>query len=126
MPGHFGGADPATPSRGRAHIAKPTVAVTLVNQGRDLHQAVVSRINDGVTQTLPEILALPLDQQLQLVTPLMATQSAPGGPPRCSCGRGPAVTPWLTPTRKGRSSRPRRDPARRTPPLGMAAEFTVM
>ena len=55
------------------------VAVSLRNRGQDAHQAVVSRAADGVTETYPEILALPLDQQLQKATVLGMVQADPGG-----------------------------------------------
>jgi len=59
-------------------IPAGTVALTLDNQGQDLHQLLVSRTDDGVTQSFAEILGLLLEEQVQLVTPLMATDSAPG------------------------------------------------
>ncbi len=52
-----------------------TIAITLVNRAATCTR----RSSAGsVRQSVPEILALPPDRQLQLVTPLMATQSAPG------------------------------------------------
>jgi len=102
-----------------------TVAFTLDNQGEDFHQLLVSRANDGVTQSFTEILGLPLEQQVQLVTPLMATDSAPGATTtvflRLTPGRYGALDAYpegtVDPTVPGSG-----------PPhaaLGMVAEFTV-
>ena len=55
-----------------------TFAVTLRNQGREAHQAVISRAKDGVTLPYPEILALPPEQQLQMATVLGSVQADPG------------------------------------------------
>jgi hypothetical protein len=55
-----------------------TVAITLLNQGQDAHQAVISRANDGVTQPYRDILALPEDQQLRMATALGLLEANPG------------------------------------------------
>jgi hypothetical protein len=38
-------------------VPAEVVGVTLRNQGQDAHQAVISRANDGVSQSYTEILA---------------------------------------------------------------------
>ncbi len=106
-------------------IPAGTTAFTLDNQGDDLHQLLVSRADDGVTQSFSEILGLPLEQQKQLVTPLMATESPPGGSTvvflRLTPGRYGALDTYpegtVDPTAPGSG------PSHAA--LGMVAEFTV-
>ena len=56
---HFGGLPTSVPVG---------TVLSLDNQGAELHELVLARKNDGVTQSWEELLALPDDQALQYVT----------------------------------------------------------
>lgn len=58
---HFGGLPTTVPVG---------TVLGLDNQGAELHELIVARKNDGVTQTWEELLALPNDEALQYVTPV--------------------------------------------------------
>lgn len=58
---HFGGLPTSVPVG---------TTIGLTNQGAELHEIVLFRKNDGVTQTFDELLQLPEDQALQYVTPV--------------------------------------------------------
>ena len=68
---HFGGLPTTVPAG---------TVLGLDNQGTELHELIVARKNDGVTQTWEELLALPNDEALQYVTlvaePLFAAPGA--------------------------------------------------
>jgi hypothetical protein len=66
----FGGAPVEVP-------AGPVV-VSLTNTGTELHEFAIARINDGVTESIDEILALPEDQALSKVTPVGTAFTFPG------------------------------------------------
>jgi len=51
---------------------------TLQNAGTEVHEMVLVRKNDGVTQTWDELLTLPEDQVTQFVTPVGSAIAAPG------------------------------------------------
>ncbi len=51
---------------------------TLDNQGTEVHELIVVRRNDGVTQTWDELLALPEDQVNQYITFVGQVMAAPG------------------------------------------------
>jgi len=53
-------------------------ALTLVNAGAELHQLIVARRNDGVTESWDELLALPDDQIADKVTRLAPLFAEPG------------------------------------------------
>jgi hypothetical protein len=53
-------------------------AVTLTNEGEDLHEIAVLRINDDVTMSAEELLALPQEQALSMVKIVGITFAAPG------------------------------------------------
>jgi hypothetical protein len=55
-----------------------TVGITLSNQGTDAHLVLVSRANDGVTQSFAEILNLPPEQEVQVATALGSAEADPG------------------------------------------------
>ncbi len=44
--------------------------ITLDNQGSEVHEIVIVRRNDGVTQTWDELLAMSQDQAFQYITPV--------------------------------------------------------
>lgn len=54
------------------------LAVSFTNEGAELHEMVVVRINDGVDMTAEELLALPEEEALSLATPLGAAFADPG------------------------------------------------
>lgn len=55
-----------------------TKAVTLTNEGDQLHEIAIARINDGVTQSVEELLALPMEEALQNVELKGITFASPG------------------------------------------------
>lgn len=55
-----------------------TVAITFHNEGEELHEIGLARINEGVTQSVEELLAMPEDQLLTMVTPIGAAFAMPG------------------------------------------------
>jgi uncharacterized cupredoxin-like copper-binding protein len=50
----------------------------LVNEGEEVHEILLARRNDGVTQTWQEVLALPDEEALGLVTLVAALAALPG------------------------------------------------
>lgn len=50
-------------------VTAGTVAVTFDNQGTELHEIVLLRINDDVTQPIEELLALPEEEAMTMATP---------------------------------------------------------
>ena len=48
--------------------AGPAV-ITLTNDGTELHEMIVLRVNDDVTETAAEIVALPEEEALSMVAP---------------------------------------------------------
>ncbi|GAA3225915.1 hypothetical protein GCM10017691_15090 [Pseudonocardia petroleophila] len=54
-------------------------AITLVNEGEEQHEVGIVRINDGVTLTVEEILALPEEEGMAAVTFAGAAYAEPGG-----------------------------------------------
>jgi hypothetical protein len=54
------------------------VALTLNNQGREAHQVLIVRINDGVTEPFSTLLDLPPDQRMQTATALGSVEADPG------------------------------------------------
>ncbi len=55
-----------------------TTRISLKNNGTELHEAIVVRINDGVTESLEEIASLPEEEALSKVTMLGQAFAAPG------------------------------------------------
>jgi hypothetical protein len=55
-----------------------TVAVTFTNEGTELHEIGMARINDDVTQPLDQVLALPMEQLFSSITFTGAAFAAPG------------------------------------------------
>jgi len=66
---HFGGLPTSVPVG---------TTLTLENQGVELHEMIIARKNDGVTQSFEELLALPNDEALAYVTPMEPLFAAPG------------------------------------------------
>ena len=62
-----------------ATIASGPVGVTLDNQGRDAHQVLIVRINDGITEPFKALLDLPPDLRMQTATALGSVEVDPGG-----------------------------------------------
>jgi hypothetical protein len=62
-----------------ATIGTGAVALTLTNQGRDAHQVLIVRINDGVIEPFSTLLDLPPDQRMQAATALGSVEVDPGG-----------------------------------------------
>jgi plastocyanin len=56
----------------------PGTVLGLRNDGNEVHEMLVYRINDDVVQTLPEILALPQEEALKLITEVGGAIAAPG------------------------------------------------
>ncbi|MFD2092331.1 hypothetical protein [Blastococcus deserti] len=55
------------------------VAVTFTNEGDELHEIGIARINDDVTQPVQELLALPEEQLMSMITFTGAAFAEPGG-----------------------------------------------
>ena len=53
--------------------------INFSNEGTEAHEMFTVRINDGVTETLEELLALPEEEALTKVTPVNAVFAMPGG-----------------------------------------------
>jgi hypothetical protein len=67
----FGGIDPE-------YDAGPLV-ITLENDGEEFHELAVMRVNDDVTETAEELLALPQEEAESKVTNVAGSFAAPGG-----------------------------------------------
>jgi hypothetical protein len=61
-----------------ATVGAGAVGLTLNNQGREAHQALIVRINDGVTQPFTALLDLPPDQRMQTAAALGSVEVDPG------------------------------------------------
>ena len=55
-------------------------SVTLTNAGTELHEIIIVRKNDGVTESFDELIALPEEESLQKVTTTGVLFAAPGEP----------------------------------------------
>ncbi len=53
--------------------------VNFANVGNEMHEMFAFRFNDGVDETLDEIVALPEDEVFSKITPMNATFAMPGG-----------------------------------------------
>jgi hypothetical protein len=62
-----------------ATVPAGVVAMTFTNEGKETHEIGVARLNDGVTQSVEEILALPPDQSETMFTFAGAAFAEPGG-----------------------------------------------
>lgn len=60
-------------------LATGETAVTLTNEGEEFHEVAILRVNDGVTETTDELLALPMEESLAKVTVKGITFADPGG-----------------------------------------------
>ena len=60
-------------------IVTGAVALTLDNQGRDAHQVLIVRINDGLAEPFSALLDLPPDQRMQAAAPVGSVEVDPGG-----------------------------------------------
>ena len=54
------------------------VAVTFTNEGEELHEIGVARVNDDVTMPIEQVLAQPVEQVFSMVTLTGVTFAAPG------------------------------------------------
>jgi hypothetical protein len=61
-----------------ATIRSGAVGITLDNQGREAHQALIVHINDGVTEPFTTLLTLPPEQRAQVATALGSVEVDPG------------------------------------------------
>jgi len=61
-----------------ATISSGAVGITLDNQGREAHQALIVHINDGVTEPFTTLLTLPPEQRAQAATALGSVEVDPG------------------------------------------------
>jgi hypothetical protein len=61
-----------------ATIRSGAVGITLDNHGREAHQVLIVRINDGVTEPFTALLDLPPEQRAQAATALGSVQVDPG------------------------------------------------
>ncbi|HWJ52431.1 MAG TPA: hypothetical protein VNT24_03515 [Propionibacteriaceae bacterium] len=59
-------------------VRSGAVGIRVDNQGQDVHQVLIIRANDGVTQPFSEMLELPPEQRGQLATPLGSIEVEPG------------------------------------------------
>ncbi|MHA6794045.1 hypothetical protein ACVGVM_11125 [Pseudonocardia bannensis] len=108
-----------------ASIKAGTIAITLTNQGRELHEVAVLQLKEGVTQPLAEILNLPEQQATGMLTEVATTFAEPG--------RTDTLFVPLTPGRYGAvCSVPQGTTSADTPgtgpphfTLGMVREFSV-
>lgn len=55
-----------------------TIAIEFTNDGTEAHEAAVVRVNDGVTESLEEILALPEEEAMERITFIGNTFAMPG------------------------------------------------
>jgi hypothetical protein len=62
-----------------AAIDSGAVGVTLTNQGREAHQVLIVRINDGVSEPFSALLDLPPDERLQAASAVGSIEVDPGG-----------------------------------------------
>jgi hypothetical protein len=62
-----------------ATIASGAVGIMLTNAGREAHQVLIVRIDDGVTEPFSSLLDLPPDLRMQLATALGSIEVDPGG-----------------------------------------------
>src|SRR4029079_4138615 len=60
------------------HHQLGAVGITLDNQGREAHQALIVHINDGVTEPFTTLLTLPPEQRAQAATALGSVEVDPG------------------------------------------------
>ena len=60
-------------------VAAGTTALTFSNEGQEMHEIALARINDDVTMSVEEILGLPEEQALSMVTPVGGAFAEPGG-----------------------------------------------
>ncbi|RBY89009.1 hypothetical protein DQ244_14635 [Blastococcus sp. TBT05-19] len=56
-----------------------TVAVTFANEGEEMHEIGIARINDGVTASAEELLAMPEEQAMTMATFTGGAFAPPGG-----------------------------------------------
>lgn len=61
-----------------ATLPAGTTALTFVNEGEEQHMIGLVRVNDGVTESVEELLALPEEQAMQMVTFVGAAFAVPG------------------------------------------------
>lgn len=61
-----------------AEMSAGTVAINLTNEGTELHEAVVLRKNDGVTESAEELLQLPEEEAMSKVTEAGVAFAFPG------------------------------------------------
>jgi len=59
-------------------VRSGAVGITVDNQGQDVHQVMIIRANDGVTQPFSVMLELAPEQRAQLATPLGSVEVEPG------------------------------------------------
>ncbi len=59
-------------------VAAGETVISLANTGAQVHEVLLLRVNDGVTQTINEILALPDEEAQTMVTNIAAAFASPG------------------------------------------------
>lgn len=59
-------------------IAAGPNVVTFANEGEEVHEVVIMRINDDVTESVDELLALPEEEAMEKVTPAAGAFAMPG------------------------------------------------
>lgn len=59
-------------------LSAGTYSINLTNEGEELHEMAFMRVNDGVTTSVDDILNLPEDQALEMVTPVGMVVAMPG------------------------------------------------
>ncbi|MGH9213054.1 MAG: hypothetical protein ACRD2C_20645 [Acidimicrobiales bacterium] len=102
----------------------------LVNEGQEVHELIVYRRNDGTTQPVEELLTLPDDQVLELVTPVTTVEQFTALPSETATGAvdldpGDYIALCFVPV--GLTDFESEPPAGAAPHAahGMVAEFTV-
>ena len=59
-------------------VAAGETLISLGNMGEEMHEVILLRVNEGVTETLDEILALPEEEAQTMVTSIAAAFASPG------------------------------------------------
>lgn len=107
-----------------ASVGKTTI--TLKNEGKEFHEIVLLRVNDGVTDSADDLLALPEDQIFSKVTPAFFTFVPPGltGTGFTDLRAGKYIVLCFIP----KGAKPGAEPAKDAPPHfaeGMLEEMVV-
>jgi hypothetical protein len=109
-------------------LAAGPVSFELGNDGTELHELQLFRRNDGVTEPVDELLALPEDQVMSKVTPVDSGTFAPPGDSDymvVDLAAGHYIALCFIPTGMTSEDQPPPEDAPPHATQGMVAEFTV-